>query len=384
MLLCLSALAACGGSGANLPAEPPPPSDAEIIATVDTEGLNLISVRLDEIKLSERAKDKSITVNMVWMIPLDADADSSGNRFQYIEGQEAIAVSADESYKPTGKWFISIERKDLVNQDFGVWFVVTATSDTSAKIRQEFEGLMGEVIPLLAYSGASMLLTGLTPGFPDEMATTAGAASHGGAVIGRIQALGTSLVASIAKSVDQQANAQAKTVNASIGTRLASVLENLSTLSAGMDYIGEVYVVFPQAENYRLNNRVVAQTTDGLLDIEFSVFETTNSFDSNLSAMEFAVQTLATATCNPDAPSNLFSGSVATTIVSRIDAYANPINANASVEFTLRLNDEIVTKIPYCNERDSVMWWYACEKGNANQCGWIAENRRSTIFLKAN
>lgn len=364
--------------GSSAPSRPPPPTAEHTqVATVEVEVRNFVVIELNEIRLTERAvlHDVDINVDSVFMVPLDVESVGMGARFQYVE-DDTVNISANSPYNPTSRWTLAIERRDLNNEDFGIWFMVTGRGDMGPSIRRELTGFTQD---LATFFTAGVATTVLTAGrAPAAVASARYSATRGKAVIGRLSALTTAGGFVLRNTLES-----IRMPTAIGGTeRLAGLLSEYATLLDGVGYFGEAYITFQAEDDYRLNNRIAVVTTDGSLVLEFSIFETANAniFDESLEAVEIVEDYFPSEECNPNAPSRLLSGQPARVVVSSLNVSSSPIASVSELVARLPNGANFTPLIPFCDQNENILWWrIRMENG---EHGWLQESRGTIIHVE--
>ncbi|MGB1288452.1 MAG: hypothetical protein ACPG7F_18100 [Aggregatilineales bacterium] len=342
--------------------------------------MNIISIRLDEIRLTEKAINRNIPVDSVWMIPLNTTTEQGmGARFQYVEEGQSFIIRENQSYMPSSPWFLSVEKDDLNQQDFGMWFMISAFNNQDEQ--EQLRLVVEDIIPMAGAGILTALLAPVTPGLPDEIIPAKVTASRGVALMGRIAALGKSVEGVLSNQPAREfagsiAGGLAETTLQSLSISLASSANIISETS----YFGEVYITFPASEDYRLNNRVSVVTTDGSLILEFSIFETSNVNDTSYVSSSPVEAYLPVEDCNPEAPGTIQSGKSAQ-VLRQMEVSASPIDTTASMLFRLSAEDIITPVIPYCDTQKNILWWRVRDENG--QQGWLPESRGITVFMES-
>lgn len=375
-LLTLLALAACRPTPP--PATPPPPVEPTILATIEPTPVQVISIQPELIRLTDKSKDSTITADMLWIIPINVETNQGvGFRAQYLNEDEQMVIS-HTSPQRLSDWFISIKREDLNGEDFGLWFIVVGGGDAWRAVRSEFSSLVTDSFPFLATSLATIFLTGATPGLPDELVTAVATATRGEAILGRIQALGN-LLPNVINHVNQKCNNNI--IACGIATNLATeAISNLASASLQIDqasFFSEAYVTFSATDDYRLNNKLSVVTTDGSIQIEFLVFETSNTAQL---ATQLAESYLPEEECNPSIASNLISGMIANVTITGTKVRSSPIDDSADIIEELAKDQTVTTLYPYCEQERNTLWWRV--RTESGKVGWIAEHGPFNIFLE--
>lgn len=355
-------LAACAPGTPSTATLPEATAEATVLQDISSIESNIISVRLDAIRLTERTVVEAIPLDTVWVIPVGADREVNAN-MQYVEQDRQILITRDRPYTPTSPWFLSIERKDLQDQNFGIWFIVSNTGDMGLITRELFLQVVQDSAAVIAAGGVAMLLAPLTPGIPDEAAAAAVAVSRGRALIGTTTAFGLALSGDMIQTFTERQ------------------VDNVFTLAEQIDkvsYFTEVYVIIPAANNYYLNNQISVTTVDGSLELIFSIWETSN----NASIVDFIPtetrsDVFPPASCNPNLESALTAGSRA-----RVARTTNAITRmfEQTVAFRLREGELVRTILPFCDFTEQVLWWRI--ENEAGEIGWIPESRGASIFVE--
>lgn len=361
-IVALFLLAACATGTPNTSTLPEATAEATVLQDISSIESNVISVRLDAIRLTERTVVEAIPLDTVWVIPVGANREVNAN-MQYVEQDRQILITRDRPYTPTSPWFLSIERKDLEDQNFGIWFIVSNTGDMGLITRELFLQVIQDSAAVIAAGGVALLLAPLTPGIPDEVAAAAVAVSRGRALIGTTTAFSLALSGDMIRSFTERQ------------------VDNVFTLAEQIDkvsYFTEVYVIIPAANNYYLNNQISVTTVDGSLELIFSIWETSN----NAAAVDFIPaetrsDVFPPASCNPDLESALTAGSRA-----RVTRTTNAITRmfEQTVAFRLREGEVVRTILPFCDFTEQVLWWRI--ENEAGEIGWIPESRGASIFVE--
>lgn len=361
-IVALFLLAACATGTPNTSTLPEVTAEATVLQDISSIESNVISVRLDAIRLAERTVVEAIPLDTVWVIPVGANREVNAN-MQYVEQDRQILITRDRPYTPTSPWFLSIERKDLEDQNFGIWFIVSNTGDMGLITRELFLQVIQDSAAVIAAGGVAMLLAPLTPGIPDEAVAAAVAVSRGRALIGTTTAFGLALSGDMIQTFTERQ------------------VDNVFTLAEQIDkvsYFTEVYVIIPAANNYYLNNQISVTTVDGSLELIFSIWETSNNAAGvDFIPTETRSDVFPPASCNPNLESSLTAGSRA-----RVTRTTNAITRmfEQTVAFRLREGEVVRTILPFCDFTEQVLWWRI--ENEASEIGWIPESRGASIFVE--
>jgi hypothetical protein len=369
-LLLIFILVSCGSPPPAQNAAPPPTSEPTIEADISSEEHRLISVRLDEIRLAPGIANRAIPLDTVWIIPLNTSEEVTA-RMQYVEDAQNIIIRDGDPYIPTSPWFISIERENLANENFGLWFVVAHVGDNSLISREDFNQLLKDVGIVIASGTVGAILTAVTPGLPEEIIPATVTIVRGRAVLSTLSILGRNFAREIP----------------GMGSVLTErELDNIFDASANLDdllFFSELYVIVSATDDYYLNNQISAITADGSLEIVFSIFETDN-VDSPNAAFEFVPPAKRSdifppVVCNPSQPSRLQAGVQARVVQSTVNVFANVLG-DEQVDFRLRGGEIVTTIYSYCDTNNQVLWWrIRTERG---ELGFVAESTVNTINLE--
>ncbi len=378
-------VSACG-KGAE-PQTPPPETTPIAAATLPNEPLHLISLRLDEIRLTPKAEGQDMFVSSVWMIPINAQGDLTGARLVYGMDNELIPLSDTLPYQPPSAWFLTVEREDLEDQDFGMWFMVTGADAENGSswqvLRDEFEAVMSEALPIITAAAATVVLVNMTPGIPDEVlageAAVSATATRGPALMARLASFGR-VGTGFLRDIFTEARPE---LSVMINERMDDgMLGRIFGALDNQEYFGEAYIRFAAAENYRLNNRFSIVTTDGSLEIVFSVFETSNDSESNIAAYEAESPTttyVPAESCNPAHPSTMIPGKPAE-ILATVQRVSSSVMAETADDFTVGKGDIVYPIMAFCDRDENAMWWrIRTESGGV---GWMPENHGEIVYAR--
>lgn len=363
----------------------PPPISTVSQTPIVLPPMNIISIRLDEIRLNTSMGESSIPLDSVWMIPLSNFSDSMtadntvdmGAKFEYFENQ-TINISQNSPYVPSSDWFISTDKQNLNNESFGIWFIITSTNNINIRdeIMAEFVGLLGDSIPLIGAGALTAVLLPITPGIPDEVIPATVAVSRGRNVMGRISA-----IAALSPVIFQEV---IRSVFPEMVLETSDFVHNIirvANLAKQMGYYGEVLVLFSVEDNYRLNSRVIAETTDGALTLVFTVFESsTHGQVASTTNNEFSEVEITNEQCST-INSTIIAGQQARISgpYRYISIYKDPISPNSLALGEIRSEMIITPTMSYCNQNTQTLWWAVCVN---DICGWVAESDTQNRFLE--
>jgi hypothetical protein len=356
-------------------APPPPPtnipeatSESEVVQDISEIEINLISIRLDTIRLTDRVTVEAIPLDSVWMIPIGMDREIDG-RWEYLEAGNDVVITRSDPYEPSSPWFISVEREELNGENFGIWFMATHFGDNSVVTRELFDQIVIDASAVIIAGGASFWLT--TTPIPDEAVTAAVAVRRGRSLMSSAAALGGAFIATRGDNMIEEFTSRQ--------------VDNAYWVAEEMDkvsYFAEVYVIIPAAENYLLDNQISAVTADGSLEFVFSVIQTSTNGNEveNFVADETLEDVFPAENCNPDFESNLISGMQA-----RVTRPLNVLNRviDQDPSFRLRQGDIVETVIPFCDFTEQTQWWRVryMNENNELQTGWVTEIRNQRGFF---
>ncbi|MGJ3237717.1 MAG: hypothetical protein ACFE0Q_03325 [Anaerolineae bacterium] len=361
-------LPACRSSRSSPPVQVPDvTSEANLIDDISTVDRNIISLRLDEIRLTEQAHSNSIPLDMVWMIPVGTDEEVNA-RMQYIEEDNHIIITRNNPYTPTSPWFISVERQDLNGDNFGIWFVASNTGESSGIPPEIMQSLIRDVAGVIVAGGMTALLT--TVPLPAEILTASVAVQHGRSLIATLSAYGAGFWSQRESMLFDFTSSQVDTIF------------NLTSSIDEIEYFSEVYIIFSAEEQYFLNNQISAISADGSLEFIFSIFETSNS-TAQTDAQNFDADNTETdifppVACNPAQESNLTAGMSVRVINPQLNAVSTIFDTNPV--FRLRQGDVVETIMPFCDFTTNALWWRI--RTESGEVGWILENRDTRVFLE--
>ncbi len=173
LILIILVLVSCRGEKkrSSAPALPAVANETTILQDISDVERRIVSIRLDAIRMTEQVTRVSIPLDSVWMIPVGANREIAA-RMQYLEEDNNIRITHSTPYHPTSDWFISIDRADLENENFGIWFIASNIGDTTIISRETFQQIIRDTATIIVGSGAAFLLTAITPGIPDEVIPT--------------------------------------------------------------------------------------------------------------------------------------------------------------------------------------------------------------------
>ncbi len=374
---------ACGKSDVK-PDEPPVETTPIAVTPLADEPLNLISLRLDEIRLTPKAEGQNLFVSSVWMIPINEAGDTTGARLVYSLDNALIPITATAPYEPPSDWFLTIEREALANKDFGMWFMVTGADGEEGTdwqvLQAEFESLMSDALPIIVNSAATVILSYATPGVLDEAlageAAITATATRGPALMAHIASFGresTKLLREIlTESRPEMSDLIEQRLDDGVLNRIFGALDD-------QEYFGEAYIRFSATEDYRLNNRFSIVTTDGSLEIVFSVFATSNdpaaiaSFEPESPTTTY----VPAESCNPDNPSTLIPGKPAE-ILARTQRVTSSLMSSTGTDFMVTKGDTVYPIMAFCDRDENAMWWRV--KAESGEVGWMPENHGEIVY----
>lgn len=383
VLLTIFLITSCDLFGEEEERKPPEAVDPESMVTLTPvqERRDVLSIKLEEIRLTEKAEDREIFVGTVWMIPINADGETMRAQFQYLE-EDLVPITASQPYTP-GDWFLSIERENLNEQDFGIWFMVSGAGVGEPVIvdwgdtKKIFVEVLKETVPVLAGAAVTIALTGGTPGVPDEAVSATVTASASTSLMSRIALLGRQGIPFLSEVLRQSSPRIAGNLSEALLSE-----ENLTALYESLlqqRYFSETFVIFSIENDYRVNNRISVVTNDGSLKLIFSVFETSNLPQDTIADVQEDI--FPEEECNPDAPSTLISGAAAQIVTARQRVLFNIYDPLHSNNFEVVRGDTVFPKFALCDQQQQVLWWYI--ETLDGRSGWIAESQDVSVFMEA-
>lgn len=340
-------------------------STAEVRATNTPENDPLLSIVIDSVRLSQWAESESIMIETVMLAPFDANNESMQFRGEYTNSQP-FDLLPNSTYRPESEWRIAVPRSALDNEDFSLWFVVAGPPiETGPDLGVVFKDIARDALPLAAEGLVFWALASATP-VPDEVIVAGGAIQHGRGLIGTISAYGR-------RFMQSEAGQQFLAGKAREGTEIA--MDSLITLVDQQDYIGEAYVLLPASENWYTGRRVSVYTSDGTLEIQFSVVESgTAPADADLIEIE-------RQQCNGEVASTLQSGVAAQVMVNK--PLLSSVSAdNATALKTVLPGDVVFPITAYCDGATSTLWWRVRDQ-SAGVVGWLPEFANTERILES-
>lgn len=377
LLLCFTIIVtSCNPSGnndeSNEDNQPPAPATPIVGATIISPTSTVLYLQLDEVRLTPKAENHQLYLSTVALVPMDiAGQTTMDARFEYFAGDELFELTRESPYQPTTPWFIGVEREALEQQDFGIWFIVTGASvdeppdDNWQIARNTFMEVARDVAPLAIGGLAFLTLSMVTPGVPDE-ALAVGATMEGGTnLLGTMMTYGYQALPLLRNGLISYAGNQTRQLTE----------QQLDRLLEGVDaqgYVSEAFVQFFAAQNYLINQQIAVTTSDGSLEIVFSIVETSSEPEvvDALSKIERQTTKLSQEACNPTQESPVISGNrlkLQTTVVAAQDIFST----ERTPAFNLATGDEVMAILSYCDKNNDVLWWRV--RNEFDEVGWIQE-----------
>jgi len=362
-------LGACASGGEPLTDGTPPPAStpqsqepADDIAEAFP-----VNIRLDRIQLNGETPTE---LDAIMLVPLNAATGSMNFQAEYYLDETAI-ITATTPYEHVSPWSISFDRNQIEG-DIGLWVMILSESGSPDLVR-EFVGFVEDSIPFFASSALTVLLGSNPETMPAGAIAAEDAVERGLSLLGRVG----SISADIGQFVDRMFTETELPQNllALGSSRVTAILQNASDSAARLDYFGEVLIVLDDAQNYYIDNRIQATTTDGRLIIELTIYD-----DPTRPPVGDVVQTFD-STCNATFNGTLQAGNPATVLTQTLSVYASTSTLAPRITARLMQGDTLTPVYPVCDFDAEALWWYVSY--DTDSFGWVQEFNQNTRFVEA-